>query len=144
MMTPMYSSIPLMMKSTVLEAERYVNIEYIEISIPTKNIATLNNTILKAAMKSPTVRLLFLLTVIANTSVPSITAPPRIESPIPDPRKKPPNTEIKRLSSVISGILIKWTNIDRATIAKMLLIANSREICLAQTTIKGRLIMIIR
>ena len=77
--------------------------EYIAVSISTTNAATPNNRILKTAIKSPIDKLIFLLIVIAKTSVPSITAPPRMVNPIPAPIKKPPKTAIKSRSLVIGG-----------------------------------------
>jgi hypothetical protein len=62
--------------------------EYMAVSILVNKIAKLKRAILNKAIKSPTVRLLLLLTDIANTSDPSMTAPPRMDSPIPAPKKK--------------------------------------------------------
>ena len=55
---------------------------------------------------SPRVVPSFLLKKMAKTSVPSMTAPPRTDNPIPAPRKKPPKTATNKLSSVTLG---KWT-----------------------------------
>ena len=73
------------------------------VSRVTKIAAIMKRKILKTVIKSPTVKLDFLLTEIANTSVPSITAPPLIENPIPLPKKNPPKTAIKSLSAVMVG-----------------------------------------
>ena len=45
-----------------------------------------------------------LLVYSAITSNPSITPPPRMTNPIPNPTKTPPNAATKKLSFVISGI----------------------------------------
>jgi len=52
---------------------------------------------------SPIVAESFRLKKIARISVPSITAPPLIESPIPAPRKNPPKTATSKSSSVTFG-----------------------------------------
>ena len=70
-------------------------------------MAKLKRAILNNAIKSPTDKLLVRLTEIAKTSVPSMTAPPRMESPIPAPKKNPPKMEMSNLSAVILGIDIK-------------------------------------
>ena len=57
--------------------------------------------ILKIKIISPIVKDVLRLIKTANTSVPSMTEPPRIANPIPNPRKKPPKTEINNLSSVM-------------------------------------------
>ena len=62
MVTPIYSSIPLIIKSTVLEAAKYVNIEYIAVSTLTNKAEKENRITLKTEIKSPTDRLVFLLT----------------------------------------------------------------------------------
>ena len=77
------------------------------VSILVKRMAKLKRAILNKAIKSPTERLLVRLTEIAKTSVPSMTAPPRMESPIPAPKKKPPKMEMSNLSAVMPGMDIK-------------------------------------
>ena len=52
---------------------------------------------------SPIVSPVFLLKLMANTSVPSITEPPRMAKPMPAPKKKPPKTAISNLSEEIIG-----------------------------------------
>ena len=52
---------------------------------------------------SPMVIDSFRLKKMANTSVPSITLPPLIDIPIPNPKKNPPKTAINNLSSVMVG-----------------------------------------
>ena len=86
---------------------------------------------------SPIVAPTFLLKNIANTSVPSITAPPRIAKPIPAPRKKPPKIATNKLSSVTFGKVTNARTRDRAVIASMVLIINAFPNTLYASMING-------
>ena len=75
-------------------------------------------------MISPIVVLNFRLKKIPSTSVPSITAPPLIDRPIPAPRKNPPKIATSKLSSVMLGKFMVATQRASPEIAKAVLIAN--------------------
>ena len=86
---------------------------------------------------SPIVAPNFLLKYIANTSVPSMTAPPLMESPIPAPRKKPPNNATNKLSFVMLGNSTVATTNASPVIARAVLIANVRPIVKYPIIING-------
>ncbi len=127
MIIAVYSSMPLITKSSVLDAATYVRIEYSAWFTPSTQIATTKITTLSPRITSPTRRMLErLLMSRAAISVPSRTALPRIASPIPAPRKNPPKTAVSTRSAVTSG---KWTvasTSDSPAIASVLRIANAR------------------
>ena len=70
----------------------------------------------KIIIKSPILSPNFLLKNIAKTSVPSKTAPPLIENPIPAPRKKPPKIATSNLSLVITGKETKAKTVEKRKI----------------------------
>ena len=78
----------------------------------------------------------------ANTSVPSITAPPRTVKPMPAPRKNPPNRATNKLSCVTSGNCTVATTSANPVIASRVLIANAFPMILYPSMIKGMLIPI--
>ncbi len=111
--------------------------EYRAISTDRKYAAVPKIKILITIMMSPIVAPNFLLKYIANTSVPSMTAPPLMESPIPAPRKKPPNNATNKLSFVILGNSTVATTNASPVIARAVLIANVRPIVKYPIIING-------
>ena len=91
---------PSTIKSKVREAAIYVIMEYSATSTLNRYAAARNMITLMVTIISPIVVPNFLLKKMANTSEPSMTAPPRMAKPIPAPRKNPPKTAISKLSSV--------------------------------------------
>ena len=81
---------------------------------------------------------------IARTSVPSITAPPLIVSPIPAPRKNPPKIATSKLSFVMSGKFTSARQIARPEMASVVLTANTFPRTLFASIINGIFILIIR
>ena len=71
------------------------------ISIESKRAVTLNKIILKSKIIFPIAIPNFLFMYIPSISEPSKTAPFLIASPIPAPKKSPPNIAMSSLSSVI-------------------------------------------
>ena len=72
------------------------------------------------------VKPVFLLINTANISVPSITEPPLMASPIPNPKKKPPKKATSNLSSVMVGKGTKCTDIASNAMAITLLTASCK------------------
>ena len=95
-------------------------------------------------MMSPIVVPNLRLKKIASTSVPSITAPPLTDKPIPAPRKKPPKTATSKLSFVTSGNVTVARTRASPEIARMVLIAKALLIVLKARIIKGILIQMIK
>src|SRR6476661_5296432 len=116
---------------------------YKAVSTLIKNAAKLKITILKSKIISPTLKLIFLLKNKANTSVPSITAPPLIAKPIPAPKKKPPKTDISSLSEVTIGKKSKLNISAKPVIATTVRMAKDLEICAEPNNTKGIFIKII-
>jgi hypothetical protein len=79
---------------------------------------------------------------IARISVPSITAPHLIARPIPRPRKNHPNTDIRRVSLVITGICTNCTKSARVHIPKILFIPKFFPIVRNARNIKGAFMII--
>lgn len=99
---------------------------------------------LNIKITSPIESALFLLINIASTSVPSITAPHLILSPIHRPKKNPQNTAIRSLSSVTIGKCVRCTMVESSTIAIILLIAKFLPIVEYPIIINGILITMSR
>ncbi|MNY64888.1 hypothetical protein D3C86_2020660 [compost metagenome] len=89
-------------------------------------------------------RVLFLLINSASTSVPSITQPPLMASPIPPPKNNPPKKAINSGSWVmgLKGAMIN--KIAKAEMATEVLIANTLPICRYPKTTKGMLMSTMR
>lgn len=100
--------------------------------------------ILKRRIISQIERELFLLIKIASISVPSMTEPHLIARPIPKPRKNQPNTEIRRVSLVITGICTNCTKSARVHIPKILFIPKFFPIVRNARKIKGAFIKMRR
>ncbi|MNE45813.1 hypothetical protein D3C80_1401210 [compost metagenome] len=107
MVTPVYASIPSITYLVVWLAMKYVSIAYSAVSVFINKAAMIKIRMFIPSMISVIEKLLFLKVNSASTSIPSKVPPPRIERPIPTPRKKPPNIATSNLSCVSSG---KFTN----------------------------------
>ena len=88
-------------------------------------------------MISPIVVPNFRLKKMARTSVPSITAPPLIDKPIPAPRKNPPKIATSKLSLVILGNCNNAKHMASPVIAKAVLKANCLPMVTYPKMIKG-------
>ena len=136
----MYSSIPSTIKSSVFEADKYVIIEYNAISTPKKYAAAEKIITLIMMITSPIVVPNFLLKYNARTSVPSITAPPLIDKPIPAPKKKPPKTATRILSLVTFGKSTLAKTNAKPPIASAVFTAKLIPTVLCPIIMKGKLI----
>ena len=96
------------------------------------------------SITSPILSTVFFATNIASTSVPSITAHPRIAKPIPRPKKNPQNTDTSRVSSVITGKWANWTSKASKRIPKILRIPKDLFTVKNHRNINGALIIIRR
>ena len=89
---------------------------------------------------SPIVVPNFLLKYNAKTSVPSITAPPLIDKPIPAPKKKPPKTATRILSLVTFGKSTLAKTNAKPPIASAVFTAKLIPTVLLPIIMKGKLI----